>query len=96
MSAVIAQVCGFCGATPDEPCRSVGKRPITEPHMQRMGPRASDDEARALRAEYATAVVERYFGYVTPELLERARKDRSIDHRKPWVRRALESARVPR
>ena len=91
MSAVLEVYCGHCQAGRGEACRSVGDRPIVEPHMARLKAVAGGDDAAmdAERGAYALAVVHDYFGYVSPELLVRARKDRSLDRRKPWVQRAL-------
>lgn len=95
--ALLRVGCGHCGAAPGEPCRSVGGRPIVAPHMQRLraalGP--LDDPGMegviaAARDAYARAVVEGYFGYSSDALLDRARKDRSLDDTKAWVRRALQ------
>ena len=62
--------------------------------MRRLdGVARSDDEYREARDDYAHAVVVHFFGYATPGLIERARKDRSLNDRKPWVRCALERAR---
>lgn len=95
MTNPITVVCHFCGAAVGAPCRSVGKLPIVEPHMQRVR-LAGDAESGPGRDAYARAVVTAVFGDCTPELLERAKKDRSIDARKPWVRRALALPPTPR
>jgi hypothetical protein len=91
VSAIISFPCGFCGAAAGQPCTSVGRRPITEPHMKRIeAAGAIGADAVGSRDAYARAVVSRVFGHCSDELLQRAKKDRSIDERKPWVRRALE------
>lgn len=85
--------CFFCGAAIGTPCLSVGNRPVVEPHMQRLKlatEHARGDATTDARDAYARSAVTLIFGRCDEELLARARKDRSIDTRKPWVRRLLD------
>jgi hypothetical protein len=89
--------CGFCGADTSAPCLSVGKLPIVEPHMQRIKlANFVSAEFPAATAAYAISAVLFIFGHCDDELLARARKERSIDVRKPWVQRILQARRAAR
>ncbi|MFL5580252.1 MAG: hypothetical protein ACJ8AO_07755, partial [Gemmatimonadaceae bacterium] len=87
--------CAQCQARAGEPCRSVGGKPIVEVHMARLkaagidGDGVSADDRSAARSAYTDRVLVQVFGYVTPELRARAKKDRSIDVTKKWVADAL-------
>lgn len=85
--------CFFCGVVAGAPCLSVGKLPIVEPHMQRLrlAGDVNADGTDPRRDSYARSVVTLIFGRCDAKLLERARKERSIDARKPWVQRALQA-----
>lgn len=94
---IIASRCYFCGASEGEPCRSVGGRVIVWPHQQRIKlagvPSGRDGLSEDARDDaidlYRDTVIELVFGYRTPEIVALAMKDRSIDERKQWVKKAL-------
>ena len=79
--------CYFCGAEQRQPCRTVGNLPKVEPHMQRL--KLAGGVSESQRDAYTRSVMLWFFRYCTDDMLARARKDGSINDRKPWVRRAL-------
>lgn len=95
---VLAVRCPHCGEAAGEPCRSVGGRPIVDPHMKRLAamPASTAHEGTSVAIDaYARWVVESVIGRCTPELLKRAQKERAIDVAKPFWRRAFhETARL--
>lgn len=102
MTSLIDVPCGHCGAKAGKPCLSVGgKQIVTLPHMARM--KASDYYAlnsaaqSAATRDYERAAIVAVFGvpfdHIPDRIVQRAKRERSIDLEKRWVKDALLDAR---
>lgn len=95
---VLARECGHCHAKPGEPCRTVNEHPSARPHMQRVkaagAAPANSDQFTAAIDVYRERVLFGIFGYVTPTIRERARKEGSIDVTAKWAADALRARPV--
>lgn len=89
--------CDHCNARASRPCRSVGDRVIVEPHQRRiqkaLGKGWGADVDANLRhtaiMAYEKATLTFVFGRFSKDLLAAAKKHRSIDPRRKWVRDAF-------
>ena len=105
MKALIAHPCVHCGAPAGMPCVSVGKKVIvTLPHMARL--RAADAYALDTRRfndaqrQYENDAVASFFNlsieHIPQRIIDRAKRERSIDPKRLWVKDAIAMLRNPR